>query len=123
MSKSSKKTVVIGASTKPQRYSHLAVKKLVSHDIEVVAIGYRPGEIDKTPIQTGTPNIEDVHTITLYLGQDKQIAIEDYILSLDPKRIIFNPGAENTNLFNRARENGIEVLNACTLVMLNTKQY
>jgi predicted CoA-binding protein len=105
------------------RYSFLAVRRLKSYDHPVVAIGKKPGNIDDTQIITEHLAIDDVDTITLYLNPTHQKQYYDYILSLRPKRIIFNPGAENADLASLAKQNGIQPLNACTLVMLSTGQY
>jgi len=118
-----KKTVVLGASQNPQRYSNMAVKKLVAHQHPVVAIGRRPGNINDTEIIKDHPALEGVDTVTLYLNPGNQRPYYDYILSLKPKRIIFNPGAENEELEQMAAANGIVTLEACTLVMLSTGQY
>ena len=118
-----KPTLVLGASPKPDRYSYLAVKRLLSHDQPVYALGNRETAIDETPIVTGTPDYDDVHTVTLYLNPKRQEQYYDYIIGLKPKRIIFNPGTENDELMNLAKENGIEILPACTLVMLSTDQF
>ena len=117
------KTLVFGASTNPARYSYLALERLKAYNHEIVAIGGRAAEVMGLTIQTGHPKIEDLHTITMYMGEKRQADHEDYLLSLNPKRIIFNPGAENPSLYRRAKEQGIEVLEACTLVMLNSRQY
>jgi hypothetical protein len=118
-----KKTVVFGASANPSRYSNLAVRNLNQHGHEVIAVGLREGEIDGVKIHADRPVIADVDTVSLYVGPKNQVPLYDYILSLKPKRIIFNPGAENEEFEMKATENGIEVLEACTLVMLNTGQY
>ena len=118
-----KKTVVLGASQNPQRYSNMAVKKLVAHQHPVVAIGRRPGNINDTEIIKDQPALEGVDTVTLYLNPGNQRPYYDYILSLKPKRIIFNPGAENEELEQMAAAKGIASLEACTLVMLSTGQY
>lgn len=118
-----KKTIVIGASPNPSRYSYLAVQKLTAYHHPVVAIGKRPGAIGDITIITEPPKMEDVDTVTLYLNNKNQKEYYGYILSLHPKRIIFNPGAENAELFNLAKANGIESLEACTLVMLSTGQF
>jgi predicted CoA-binding protein len=118
-----KKTVVLGASQNPQRYSYLAVNKLRSHGHPVRAIGRREGDLNSIPIEVGHPAIEDVDTVTLYLNPQNQVPYYDYILSLKPKRIIFNPGTENPELEDLATQNGIETMEACTLVMLSTAQY
>lgn len=118
-----KKTLVIGASTNPSRYSYLAINKLRDHDIPVEAVGLREGKVKDVNIQTGQPPLNDIHTVTLYLSEQNQKAYEQYILDLQPKRIIFNPGAENYSLASAAEKAGIEVLDACTLVMLSTRQF
>jgi predicted CoA-binding protein len=118
-----KKTLVLGASTNSSRYSYLAMNRLSSHKHPVVAIGLREGRVGDVTIVKGQPAIEDIDTVTLYLNPDNQKSYYDYILSLRPKRIIFNPGTENNELEKLARENGIEAVEACTLVMLGTGQY
>jgi uncharacterized protein len=118
-----KKTMILGASSNPQRYSYLALHKLLAHRHEVVAIGRRQGMVNGIPIQTGTPPVEGIDTITLYLNPGNQVPYYDYILSLSPKRIIFNPGTENDELEDLAREKGIQAIEACTLVMLGSGQY
>jgi len=123
MTETSKKTLVYGASTKPVRYSYKAVKMLQEYDHEVVAIGGRAAQLDDLAILVGHPELNDVHTITMYMGADRQEEHEEYILSLSPQRIIFNPGAENDSLYLKAKKQGIEAINACTLVMLRTGQF
>lgn len=118
-----KKTVVLGASDSPMRYSFLALRRLKSYDHPVVAIGKKKGSVDDIQIITEHPLIDDVDTITLYLNPMHQKQYYDYILSLHPKRIIFNPGAENAELAALAKQNGIQPMNACTLVLLSTGQY
>ena len=118
-----KKTVVLGASDSPMRYSFLAVRRLKSYDHPVVAIGKKKGTIDDIEIITEHPLMDAVDTVTLYLNPMHQQQYYDYILSLHPKRIIFNPGAENADLATLAKQNGIQPINACTLVMLSTGQY
>lgn len=118
-----KKTVVLGASENPERYSYLAVEKLKRYGHPVVAIGRQEGKIGDTPIIAAHPAEKEVDTVTLYLNPQLQKQYYDYILSLHPKRIVFNPGAENTELSDLARANGIEPLEACTLVLLGTGQY
>jgi len=120
---SMKKTVVIGASPKPERYSNMAVRRLKDHGHEVIAVGLRKGEIDGIAIHADKPAVNDVDTVTLYIGAKNQPPLYDYIFSLHPKRIIFNPGAENEELETQAAEKGIETLEACTLVLLSTGQY
>lgn len=119
----SKKTLVIGASENPERYSHLAVQRLRLKGHEVVAIGRRNGTISDVAIQKGKPDIENLDTISIYMNDKNQKEFENYILSLKPKRIIFNPGAENMELAQKALEQGIQPMEACTLVLLSTGQY
>ncbi len=119
----SKKTLVIGASTNPERYSFLAVNKLLKYKHDVVAIGLKIGVIEDVTIQTDLVPFNGIDTVTLYVNSTNQKPYYNYILSLKPKRIIFNPGTENTELEQLANANNIEVIEACTLVMLSTNQY
>jgi predicted CoA-binding protein len=118
-----KKTLVLGASPNPSRYSHLAVKRLLSHNHPVVAIGKRPGQVGPVEIQTDHQPMDGVHTVTLYLNPQNQRAYYNYILSLQPRRIIFNPGTENSDLEEQAKAAGIETVEGCTLVMLGVGLY
>jgi predicted CoA-binding protein len=118
-----KNTVVLGASANPQRYSYLAINKLKAHGHPVSAIGKKEGIVGEVPVITGQPPLTGVDTVTLYLNAANQRSYYDYILSLHPKRIIFNPGAENPELEELAVQNKIQPLEACTLVMLSTGQY
>ena len=119
------KTVVLGATPNPSRYAHFAGLKLKESGHEVIPIGIKKGEVAGKEIidLREKPFIEEVHTITLYIGSSNQVEWEDYIISLNPKRIIFNPGTENPSLENKARSQGIEALRACTLVMLSADTY
>lgn len=118
-----KKTVVLGASMNPGRYSYLAVKKLAAYKHPVVAIGKRKGNIGDIEIKTDHVAEENVDTVTLYLNSQNQREYYDYILNLKPARIIFNPGTENDELVQKAKEHGIEPVEACTLVMLSIGAY
>jgi uncharacterized protein len=118
-----KKTLVLGASESPSRYSNLALQRLQSHQHPVVAIGKKKGHVGNVAIETEKKEWTDVDTVTLYLNPMHQKQYYDYIMSLNPKRIIFNPGAENDELAEMAAQKGIEPLQACTLVMLATGQY
>ena len=118
-----RKTLVLGASENSERYSNRAVKTLLHHNEDVVAVGLKEGEIDGVKILSGKPLIENVDTVTMYVGPAHQKNYYDYILSLKPQRIIFNPGAENPELEKLAEKNGIEVVEACTLVMLSIGNY
>ncbi len=119
------KTVVLGASTNPSRYSYIAANRLVEHGHEVIPVGIKKGSVAGKEILDlrAKPIIEDVHTITLYLGPQNQQEWYDYIISLNPKRIIFNPGTENPALIELANNNQIEADIACTLVLLNIGSY
>ena len=118
-----KKTLVMGASENPSRYSNLAIQSLLKHHHPVVAIGRRPGTVNGVEIQTGQPGLEGIDTVTMYLSKENQAAYIPYILSLKPRRIIFNPGAENPELARLAKEQQIYPQEACTLVLLSTGQY
>lgn len=118
-----KKTLVIGASLNPARYSYLAIKRLVAKNQPTVAIGLREGNLDGVEIQKEKKDFEDIDTVTLYLGPPRQPEYYDYILDLEPKRVIFNPGTENPEFFRLLKEEGIQVEVACTLIMLSTNQY
>jgi len=118
-----KKTLVLGASDNPSRYSYLAVNRLRSHGHPVVAIGKKNSMVADVPIEKEKKDWKNVDTVTLYLNPLHQQQYYDYILSLNPKRIIFNPGAENDELADLAVKNGIKPMEACTLVLLSTNQY
>lgn len=121
----SKKTVIIGATTNPSRYAYFAADRLTNAGHEIVPVGIKKGEVFGEEILDirDSPQVEDVDTITLYLGARHQPEYYDYLLSLSPKRIIFNPGTENPELVKLANEKGIETENACTLVMLGSGVY
>lgn len=118
-----KRTLVLGATTNPERYSNMAVRSLTRHGHEVAALGIKEGEIDGIKIETETLSFKGIDTVTLYLNPERQKVYYDYILNLEPKRIIFNPGTENSELLALAKARGIETEYACTLVLLNTGQY
>jgi len=118
-----KKTLVLGASLKPHRVSHQAIQRLVNAGHEVVAIGLREGIVAGVSVQKDRPLLTAVDTLSLYLNARNQEAFYDYIEEVNPKRIIFNPGAENIYLYQWAKSKGIEVENACSLVMLALDQY
>ena len=118
-----KKTLVLGASSNEERHSNMAIKKLVLNNHSVVAIGSRASVIGHVRVVEELLPHSDIDTITVYLSEKNQKKLYKYILSLQPKRIIFNPGAENPELAALAAENNIETMNACTLVLLATKQF
>jgi predicted CoA-binding protein len=118
-----KKTLVIGASEKPDRYSNKAIRALVAHQHEVVAIGLREGQVQGVTFDAQMRNFENIDTVTLYIGPQNQPVYYQYILSLKPKRVIFNPGTENPEFISLLKSAGIYPEIACTLVLLSTGQY
>ena len=118
-----KKTLVLGASDNPSRYSYLAIQRLKNHGHPIVAIGRKHTLVADVPVETEKIHFDNIDTVTLYLNPQHQQEYYNYILSLKPKRIIFNPGAENEELENLARQHQIKTLDACTLVLLSTGQY
>lgn len=117
------KTLVVGASTNTERYSFKATKMLLASGHEVELLGNRVGEIDEKIINTSHIDFENIDTITMYVGPNHQPDLYDYLLGLKPRRIIFNPGTENEVFEKRAENEGIIVEEACTFVLLSTKQY
>ncbi|MDX2413826.1 MAG: CoA-binding protein [Bacteroidales bacterium] len=119
-----KRTLVLGASPKPSRFAYKAVRSLQRRDIPIVAIGRKDAELDGILIRTGKPkDIDTIHTVALYLNVESQKEFYDYILDLKPKRIIFNPGTTNPEFAEMAAQKGIDVINDCLLVMLNTGRF
>lgn len=118
MSDEKYKTMVFMASPFPDRYSYKAVKMLLKYGHPVVPLGIRDGSIEGIPIIKGLPQIDDIHTVTLYLSPINQTQYIDYILGLKPKRIIFNPDTEHEEFLKRAELLGIEAVEYCTLMML-----
>lgn len=119
----SKKTLVLGASLKPNRYSNIALRKLVNYNHEVVAFGMKAGEEAGVVIDTELKDYKSIDTVTLYLNPKRQEEYYNYIVSLKPKRVIFNPGTENPELYTILKENDITFEVACTLVLLSANQY
>ena len=118
-----KNTLVLGASENPRRYSNLAIIRLRQKNYPVTAIGKRKGKVADVEISDQKKVFENIHTVTIYLNKSNQEGFTDYIIKLNPKRVIFNPGAENADLENQAKAQGITPINACTLVMLRTGQF
>ena len=118
-----KKTLVLGASLKPNRYSNYAIQKLVAKKIDVVAFGLKKGVIENIKIDIELLPYENIHTVTLYLNPERQKAYYDYVVSLNPERVIFNPGTENSGFYKILKDNAIDFEVACTLVLLTTNQY
>ncbi|WGD34016.1 CoA-binding protein [Olleya sp. YS] len=119
----SKKTLVLGASLKPDRYSNMAIRKLVNYNQETVAFGMRSGEVAGVPIDTELVDYKDIDTVTLYLNPTRQQEYYDYVVNLKPKRVIFNPGTENPAFYTILKAHNITFEVACTLVLLSTNQY
>ncbi len=122
---SEKPTLVLGASLKPIRYSNKAIRMLREHDVPVSALGLREGQVEDVDISKNRESFlgKDIHTVTMYLNAYRQEEYYDYIVSLAPKRVIFNPGSENHQLRDLLEAKDIEVVEACTLVMLTLNQF
>jgi hypothetical protein len=123
MAEQLKKTLVLGASDNPERYSFLAVNRLRSKGHPVVAIGRKVTRVSDVEVGTTKQPFTGIDTVTLYLNPSNQKEYYDYVLSLHPKRLVFNPGAENPELEGLARARGIQTQEACTLVLLSTGQF
>jgi predicted CoA-binding protein len=113
-----KTTLVIGASTNPDRFSYKAIRSLVAHSFPVCAIGIREGQVHGIGIHKPFPDLPPIHTVTMYVGKKTQPEYYNYILGLKPARVIFNPGTENKEFEMNLAGQGIEVVQDCTLVML-----
>lgn len=118
-----KKTLIIGASNNPERYSYKAAERLLHHGHEIELLGLRPEVVFDKRIDTEKKQFENLDTVTLYVGAQRQPEYYDYITSLKPKRVIFNPGTENEEFETLLEKHGIEAEEACTLVLLGTGQY
>ncbi len=118
-----KKTVVLGATTKPEKYAYLAITKLVEKGHSVLAIGQNAGEVAGVKIYTKQIPLANIDTVTLYLNPKRQVDYYNYIIETKPKRVIFNPGTENPQFYQLLESNGIKVEVGCTLVLLATNQY
>lgn len=116
-------TLVIGASLRENRYSNICVKTLVSGHFPVTAIGLREGFIDEIRVHTGFPEFRNIHTVTLYLGPQNQLPWYEYILKLNPKRVIFNPETENDEFQGILTTAGIDVIEDCTIVMVQSGRF
>jgi len=122
-SNQSKKTVILGATPDPTRFAYKAANMLTEYGHEIVPVGIKKGTVAGKEILNGTPQIDDVDTVTLYVGPQNQLNLYDYIINLKPKRIIFNPGTENDELISMAQKHQIEPVLGCTLVMLSVGNY
>jgi hypothetical protein len=114
------KVMVLGATPNKKRFAHTCVKSLLRYGYEVVPVGIKEGEIGGEEIITEKKPVKNLHTVTIYLQPANQVEYYDYIIQQDPRRIIFNPGAENQELKSLAERKGIETIDACTLIMLNS---
>jgi len=117
------RVLVIGASLKAERYSNKAIRMLNQSNHDVLAIGLREGNVDGTAIITTQDNFDLVDTVTLYLNASRQEEFYDYIINLKPRRVIFNPGTENSEFYQLLEKSEIEHEVACTLVLLSTNQF
>ena len=118
-----KKTLVLGATSKPEKYSNIAINKLVEKGHSVLAIGQNTGEVAGVKIHTKQIPLANIDTVTLYLNPKRQVEYYNYIIETKPKRVIFNPGTENPQFYQLLQSNGIKAEVACTLVLLATNQY
>lgn len=118
-----KKTLILGATPDASRYAYLAANRLTAKGHTIVNVGQKTGEVAGVSIEKPETIHNDIDTVTLYVGTHNQPPLYDYILNTHPKRIIFNPGTENSELQTMANEQGIETVNACTLVMLSIGEY
>jgi len=118
-----KKTLIVGASENRDRYANRAALCLLAHGHPIEMIGLSEGTVHGVPIQTGTPELTDIDTVTMYVGARNQTGYYDYLKKLKPRRVIFNPGAENPELERELKKAGIEPVDACTLVMLSVGTY
>lgn len=117
------KVLVYGASTNPSRYAYIATELLLQHKHEVSLVGIKKGEVLGLPIQQDKPLLEEIDTVTLYVGPANQEGLIDYLQALTPRRVIFNPGTENPDLERELEKVGIQTEEACTLVLLHTGQF
>jgi len=117
------KTLILGASTNPERYSHQAVIRLFQAGIETLPMGVNQGKILELPILPFFSELKDIHTVSIYLSSKNQSDYFDYLIKLNPKRVLFNPGTENEAFASLLDAHGIYWENACTLVLLSTNQY
>ena len=118
-----KKTLVLGASANPARYSYMAIKSLVNKGHAVVGIGLKEEEAAGVKIHTKQIPLKNIDTVTLYLNPARQKDYYNYIIGLEPKRVIFNPGTENPEFYQLLKQNKIDMEVACTLVLLSINQY
>jgi predicted CoA-binding protein len=116
-------TLVLGASANPNRYSNIAIKRLLDKNLFVKALGIKKGKVVTIKIDDEKQDYKNIDTVTLYLNPKRQEEYYNYIIGLKPRRVIFNPGTENEEFVKLLEENNIEPLVACTLVMLSINEY
>lgn len=119
----SKTTLILGASTKPNRYSNIAAHRLTAAGHKIIMVAKRNGMLLGQEIYDHPVAIDNLDTITLYLNAANQVEYYDYIINLQPKRVIFNPGTENQELYTLLKKNKIDYTEACTLVLLSIDKY
>ncbi|MCF8331353.1 MAG: CoA-binding protein [Bacteroidales bacterium] len=119
----SKKTMVLGVSPDPSKRAYKVCQKLLQKGHSIRPVGIREGNVENTPIITHETNPEPVHTVVIYLRAERQKNWIPYIMASTPKRIIFNPGAENEELIDKAKTKGIEILYECTILMLSSNRF
>lgn len=118
------KVAILGASKNPERYSNKAFHMLREYGHTPVPVHPMLDDIEGVPVAKSLGNIsEPIDTLTMYVGPDRSKGMADEILKLKPRRVIFNPGSENPPLEKNLRDAGIEVVEACTLVLLRTRQF
>ena len=118
-----KPTLVLGASLKEDRYSNLIIHKLVGNNHSVYAYGLHGGIVSGVVVETELILYPDIDTVTLYLNPSHQSEYYDYIIALNPRRVIFNPGTEHSAFYKLLKTNHIDFEVACSLVLLSTNQY
>lgn len=118
-----KKTLIIGATTNSKRYAYKASKMLTEEGHSIVPFGIKKGEVFGEEIRNDWEDFKGIDTVTLYVGPERQTQYIDEIIAINPKRVIFNPGTENTEFYEKLNAAGIEFEEACTLVLLRTNQF
>lgn len=119
-----KNVAVVGASPKPDRYSHKAMRMLQECGYNPIPVAPARQEILGRKVYAALAAVpEPIDTVTMYVGPSHQASVLDDVVRIKPRRIIFNPGAENPGEYDRLRQAGVQVLDACTLILLRTGQF
>lgn len=121
--KKNKKTLVIGATLKPERAVYKAIELLQEKGHSVIAIGKNKGEIAGISINTKAIPLKNIDTVSLYVNALNQRDYYNYIIDIRPKRVLFSPGTENPEFYQLLELNNIKYEQACTLVLLKLDQY